>query len=338
VSFRDLPGQFHAIEFFRRAIRGGRLAHAYILVGAQGVGKRPFARALAQYVFCADRNDDACDACRSCRLIASDRFPDLHWYRREEGRQQLRVEVIEEFQRVVNLKPLETGRKVFVIEDADKLNPSSANRLLKVLEEPPPKSLLLLLALDVRDFLPTILSRCHVIRLRPLAVNDLTRRLVQEVNCTSQQARYLAHFTMGSPGLAATLAAGDFFQERDRLIDMMIGMGADGHFAAAEEMFKRAGGSADTSQERREVLLTFLDVIALFYRDVLAETLGGDGAPLINEDRAEDVRTLAGRLSSERARRILASIEEARRVLLLNANQKLLLENLTFDVAQLQSL
>ncbi len=338
MSFRDVAGQLHAIEFFRRAIRSERLAHAYILVGPAGVGKRPFARALAQYVFCADRTDDACDRCRSCRLIASDQFPDVHWYRREEGRQQLRVKVIEEFQRVVNLKPLEADRKVFVIEDADKLNPSSANRLLKILEEPPPRSLLLLLALDVRDFLPTILSRCHVIRLCPLGVDELTRRLEHEADCSPQQAQYLSHFTMGSPGLAAGLAASDFFQERDRLIDMMIAMGTDGHFAAGEEMFKHAGGSGKTAQERREVLLTFLDVIALFYRDVLAATLAGGDAPLINEDRAEEVRALASRLSSERAREILASIQEARRALLLNANQKLLLENLTFDVAQLQSL
>ena len=338
MSFRDVPGQDEPIEFFRRAIRSGRLAHAYILVGPEGVGKRLLARALAQYVFCDNRGDDACGTCRSCRLIESDRFGDLHWYRREEGKQQLGVDVIKEFRRAANLKPLEADRKVFVLEDADKLNAESANRLLKVLEEPPPESLLLLFALDVRDFLPTILSRCHVVRLRPLSVDNLTARLADQAGCSPQRARFLSHFTMGSPGLAAGLAAGKFFEERDRLIDMMVSMDTVGRFAVAEEMFKRAQDVTDSVQARREVLLRFFDVLALFYRDVLAASLGDGETPLINEDRAGDVTTLAGRLSVERVRRILASIEEARHALGLNANQKLLLGNLTFDLAQLQAL
>ena len=338
MSFRDVPGQDRAIEFFRRAYRSGRLAHAYVLVGPEGVGKRLLARALARYVFCADRGDDACGVCRPCRLIAADRFGDLHWYRRPEGRQQLVVEVIESLLHTANLKPLEADRKVFVLEDADKLNPAGANRLLKLLEEPPPESLLLLLALDVRDFLPTILSRCHVVRLQPLAVDDLAVRLTRDTGCSPEQARFLGHFTMGSPGLAAALAVGTFFEERDRLIDMMVSMDTHGRFAVAEEMFKQAQSGTDTTQERREALVRFLDVIALFYRDVLAAALGDGETPLINEDRAADVTALAARLPAERVRRILTSVDEARRALGLNANQKLLLENLTFDVAQLQSL
>lgn len=337
MSFRDVPGQERTIAFFRRALETGHLAHAYILVGSEGVGKRALARALAQYVFCADRNDDSCGICRACRLIEADRFADVHWYRREEGRQQLRVEVIKQFLREVHLKPLESDHKVFVVEDADKLNPSSANRLLKILEEPPPESLLLLLALDVRDFLPTILSRCHVIRVRPLESDDLAARLRAEHGCTAHQAQYLSHFTMGSPGLAVRLAGGNFFEERDALIDMVVSLREGEHFAAAEQLFSLAGGADDAAQERRETLLRFFDVMALFYRDVLAASLDGGASAPVNADRAADVARLAGRLGLEGTRRILESIERARRAVVFNANQKLLLENLTFDVASLMS-
>jgi len=337
VSFRDVPGQEHAIDFFRRALETERLAHAYILVGSEGSGKRRLARALGQYIFCENRTDDACGSCRACRRIASDAFPDFHWYSRPEGKQQLVVEVIDQLRHDIHLKPLETDRKVFVLEDADKLNAASANKLLKILEEPPPESLLLLLALDVRDFLPTMLSRCHVIRLRPLTSDDLAGRLERESGCSPEEARYLSHFTMGSPGLAVKLAEGSFFTERDWLIDMMRSLRPGEHFTPAEELFKQASTGSDSTQERREKLLRFLDVIALFYRDVFVSALG-DGSVLINEDRTRDVETLAAALGAARTGKILGQITRAREAVASNANQKLLLENLTFDVAQLQSM
>jgi DNA polymerase-3 subunit delta' len=337
VSFRELAGQEQAVDFFRRAIRTRRLAHAYILVGPEGVGKRRFARALAQYLFCEKPHDDSCGTCRPCRLIQAGQFPDLHWYQREEERQQLTVDVIKQFLREISFKPLEADRKVFVVEDADKLNPWSANRLLKILEEPPEASLLLLLALDVRDFLPTILSRCHVIRLRSLSGEALARWLEKEHACPPERARYLAHFTMGSPGLAAELAHGEFFEEREWLMNMTIALMPGEHFAPAEEMFRRAGGSDEGAQDRRETLLRFFDVLDLFYRDVLAAALGDGEATLVNTDRRKDIEVLAKRLTLEQVGRILGSIEAARRAMSFNANQKLLLENLAFDIAKVNS-
>ena len=337
MSFADASVQEQTIEFFRRAVRSKRLAHAYILVGPEGVGKRALARAIARYLFCASPGDDACGKCRSCRLIDSNQFPDLHWYVRPEDKTQLTVEVIEEFQRAVHFKASESEHKVFVLEEADRLNPASANKLLKILEEPPPESLILLLALDVRDFLPTILSRCHVVRLRPLSVKAVVTRLERERLCTPEQARYLGHFTMGSPGLAMTLASGNFFPERAWLLDALVAMREGAHFATAEEMHKRSGDKDEAARDRRETLLRFFDVAALFYRDVLACRLQGGQAPLINTDRAADVKALAGRLSVDGIRRILAVIDRAREAVAFNANQKLLIENLTFDIAKLQT-
>ena len=350
MSFAEVPGQEQAVTFFRHAVAGGRLAHAYILVGSAGSGRRALARALGQYLFCANRGDpadtaeaalaesaDACGTCRACRLIAQDAFADFHWYARPEGKQQLVVQVIEEFRREVHLKPLEADRKVFVIEDADKLNPSSANKLLKVLEEPPPESLLLLLALDVRDFLPTILSRCHVVRLQPMPTEALSSRLERFSGCSAEAAGYLSHFTMGSPGQASMLAEANFFAERDWLVDLATTLREGEHFIPAEELFKQASAGTDSTQERRERLLRYLDVLALFYRDVLAAAFSSE-TPLVNTGRAADVRALATRLGSVRAERILSAVARAREAVSLNANQKLLLENLTFDLAQLQSL
>lgn len=339
MSFRDVPGQESVVEFFRRAVKSERLAHAYILVGPEGVGKRALARSIAQYLFCGARKDDACGACRACRLIAADQFADLHWYSREEGRAQLRVEIIEEFQRAVNFKPVESDRKVFVLEDADKLNPAGANKLLKVLEEPPPRSLIILLALDVRDFLPTILSRCHVIRMKPLAADALVADLTRDGRCTAEQARYLAAFTMGTPGLARELATPEFFAERDALVAAAANLRDGGQFAFAENLYKRSGEKDESSAltGRREALLRVFDVLALFYRDALAAAHGTAPEALVSSAHAHAAQALGTRIGPDRLAGILDTITRARDAVAFNANQKLLLENLTFDIAKLQS-
>jgi DNA polymerase-3 subunit delta' len=197
---------------------------------------------------------------------------------------------------------------------------------------------LLLLAQDVRDFLPTILSRCQVIRLRPLRTSELARRLAEESGCPPGQAEYLSRFTMGSPELARELAAGTFLEDRAWVIDRMVGLERSGHFAAADELEGRLGSEKETPQVRRERLVRYLDVLALFYRDVLATALGAGETDLINRDRAAQVRGLAGELSVERLERVLEEIERTRRAVHFNANRKLLLGNLTFAVAQARAM
>ncbi len=338
MTFSEVPAQAEPIEFFRRAFQSGRLAHAYILVGPPGVGKRDLARALAQYVFCEDRTDDSCGKCRPCRLIESEQFADLHWYRRLEGRQLLTVEVIERFQHEMSLKPVESDRKVFVVEDVDKLAERSSNKLLKVLEEPPPGALLMLLALDVRDFLPTVLSRCHVIRLRAQAVDELAKTLQNDHGCSAIDAKYLSHFTMGSPGLATELADGAFLGDREWLIELVVSVRNGDHFRAAEEILNLVSSRGDKAPEKREILVRLLDVMALFYRDILTASCGADPDSLVNVDRLDVISHLGATLSPDRVCTVIDSINAAREAVLSNANQKLLLDNLAFDVAQIQSL
>jgi hypothetical protein len=142
---------------------------------------------------------------------------------------------------------------------------------------------------------------------------------------------------MGSPGLAAELVRGEFFQEREWLMTMTMSLRPGEHFAPAEEMFRRAGSSDESAQDRRQTLLRFFDVLDLFYRDVLAASLGDGEATLVNTDRRKDIDSLANRLTPEQVGRILGSIEAARRAVSFNANQKLLLENLAFDIAKVNS-
>src|SRR5947208_4805703 len=153
----------------------GRLAHAFLFAGPPGAGKRLFATEFAKALLC-DRPPaplTACDRCPSCAQVAAGTHPDAFTARKPEDKHDLPVEVVREFCANLGRKPAKGVRKVGVIEDADDLNDESANCFLKTLEEPPPGAVLVLLASDSERQLPTILSRCQVVRFRPLGPDDL---------------------------------------------------------------------------------------------------------------------------------------------------------------------
>lgn len=180
-----LKGHDSQIEMFRRAIGRGRIAHGYLFVGPSGIGKRLFARLLAQCLFCENVPDaelDACGDCPSCKQVTREIHPDLLQIGCPEGKRELPLELIigAKDQRgrsglchELSLSPMSAGRRVALIDDADLMNEESANALLKTLEEPPEGSILFLLTPDLDPILPTIRSRCQPIRFSPLSETDL---------------------------------------------------------------------------------------------------------------------------------------------------------------------
>ena len=160
MSFKDLTGQREVADRLARSLRQGRLAHAYLLVGPRGSGKEAVARTLAQALNCERLEHDACGQCPSCQLIAKDKHPDIHWVKPESKSRRIRVEQIRDFESVVRLRPNQARLKVGILLDADCLIEAAANAFLKTLEEPPPRTILLLLTAEPQRLLPTILSRC----------------------------------------------------------------------------------------------------------------------------------------------------------------------------------
>lgn len=196
---------------FRRMLRRGRLASGYLLVGPEGIGKRRFVDCLAQCLFCrkyAPEDLEACGECAGCKPFQAGSHPDYLAVGCPAGKRELPIELFvggrEQRGQAglcheLSLRPLPGSRKIAVIDDADSMNDASANALLKTLEEPPDGAILLLIASNPDALLPTIRSRCQMIRLAPLDANDVAALLVEQQLIESpEEARMIAALAEGS--------------------------------------------------------------------------------------------------------------------------------------------
>jgi DNA polymerase-3 subunit delta' len=225
MSWDRIRGQDGARNTFLAAVERGRLGQAYLLVGPEGVGKRLFARELAKAFLCEKPPAPmtACDRCPACAQVEAGTHPDLLVLRTPEGKHELPVSEMREFCAHLALKPARGGRKIGIIEDADDFNEESANSFLKTLEEPPPGVLLLLRATGTERQLPTILSRCQVVRFAPLSNADVGAILEKHGIADAPKRDRLARLGGGSAARALALDDDSIWEVRQKLVDGLTG-------------------------------------------------------------------------------------------------------------------
>ena len=199
-GFTNLVGQKRAQKILKEAIKQDRVSHAYLFIGAEGTGKRSLALAFAAALNCSD-SEPPCGTCRSCRRILAGNHPDLTILE-PEGK-SFKIGQIRHLQQLISLKPYEGGWKIFIIDGAETFTEQAANSLLKTLEEPPVRSVLILLA-NTALLLPTITSRCIMVHLQPLS-DHLVRQILEEKGYS--EAERIAAIAGGSLGKAFQIAA-----------------------------------------------------------------------------------------------------------------------------------
>lgn len=312
MSWTRIRGHEAQVRAFDRAVRRGRLAHAYLFTGPPGVGKRLFAGELAKALLCEGGDGAvlaACDACTSCTLVEGGTHPDLFIVARPEDSHELPIEVMRELCRGFALKSARGRGKVAVLDDADDLNDASANCFLKTLEEPPPRSVFILVGSSSERQLPTIVSRCQVVRFAPLpesVVADLLR--VQELSDPALVPR-LARLSGGSPGEALALADPALWEFRHRLLQELFGPKPDTvGLARAWMQFVEEVGKESGPQRRRAAVM--LRLLIGFLEDALA--LSCEGTPRLAdpEDRPL-LQGVAGRVEPDRLVTLLERCLEA---------------------------
>ena len=311
-----IVGQSAAVALLQRAIALDRLAHAYAFVGPSGVGRRLTAVAFAQAALCAARG---CGTCAVCRRVAAGQYPDCQVIAptpprdNPKGAPMIRIEQIRELERTAALAPLEGGRKVFVVDDAERMTLPTAQALLKTLEEPPARTHLVLVIANPGALPPTVLSRCQRVRFRPLDEADAAR-LLEDRGVPPGARVLLARLTQGRPGLAVGVDLEALRTRRDAAL------------ALAAEPPARLALTLDGTPTDRATVATYLELYWSWYRDALCLAAGGSAALLVNVDQEAALRALAARMPAPALATALARVKAAWVALESNVNPRLALE------------
>lgn len=337
----EIIGHEWATSYLQRSIVSKRDSHAYLISGPPSVGKSLLALRLAQALNCERQDGAPCRECRACRRTENGNHPDLRvggmasqaevlGLKEDEALRQkvLRIETVREFQRDISLRPYEAPRRVFILQDAERLSDQAANALLKTLEEPPPYAVLILVAATEGELLPTVVSRCRPIRLRPLSRSQVSMAL-QERGVIAADADLLAAWSGGRIGWALRmLEAPEDLVSRQEHLDMLVALPAQGRakrFAWAEERSKQY-----RSGEQQEVF-EWLSLWQSWWRDLLL-TASGCGAGITHLDRRDEIERLARRSDPGQIAGFIQRIALSGQQLRENANPQLVLENLVLHI------
>lgn len=345
--WQNIRGHDAVADRFRRALDAGRMASTFLFVGPAGIGKHTFAVALARALLCQRSSEtqlEACGECESCRLAAAGSHPDILLVKKPEEKSYIPVAHFigdkdhrgrEGMCHDIALKPFLGGRRVAIVDDADHLNQEGANCLLKTLEEPPPRSVLILISTSVAQQLPTIRSRCQIVRFDPLPVHELTELiLAQRLADDRQAAAELAEISDGSLERAADLADPDLRAFRTHLFEQLAVPDVDS-VRLAPEVSKFVDEAGREAPKRRARLRQVIGFAIEFYRRRLHEqTTGLDTA---NLDRGGPSTLPAGRaIYPETTVAQLDRCFDALYHVERNANQSTLIEAWVDDLAQLE--
>ncbi|HMV28690.1 MAG TPA: DNA polymerase III subunit delta' [Anaerolineales bacterium] len=330
----NLLGHEWAVDMLRRHVARGEMRHAYLFAGAPGLGRRTLALRLAQALNCEKpvAPGEPCFVCRTCKQIDAMQHPDLAIIQAvdEDGVGKdggtLRVDQIREVQRTLNLKPYQSPYRVAIFLRFQEANDNAANALLKTLEEAPAHAILLLTADNPEQLLPTINSRCEILRLRPLPLETIVADMLDH-GVDEDRARLLAHISGGRPGFARKLLEDATVLEKreERLNDLQTILPA-----SRVEKFSYAEKLAKDKDAMRQTILVWLS----YWRDVLLRVAGAE-TPLINVDRNMEIEFLAGRLNLSTARKVVSDHESVLEKMERNVNSRLLAEVLLMDLPKM---
>ncbi len=317
-DFTHIIGHESIVKHLQNAISAEKISHAYILHGEEGMGKKTLARVFAKTILCDEKNSNPCNSCRSCKQAEGGNQPDILWITHEKaniGVDDIRKQVNESIQ----VKPYQSAYKIYIIDSADKMTESAQNALLKTIEEPPEYVIILLLASSTQSLLPTILSRCVVLDLKPIDKQLIKDYLMMKLPIPDYVADIAANFSGGNIGKAIEYASSEGFESKKEDVFHIL------RYIDEMEIHEIVLGIKTISQNKA-FINDYIDLMMLWFKDVLMLKATNDPNVVLFKDEYQIIKKQANIRSYEKIENIIKSMEEAKLKLKANVNFDITIE------------
>ena len=326
-SFKDVVGHKDILKYISSAVENNRVSHAYILNGERGSGKKMLANLFAMTLLCETGDNEPCGKCHSCKQAESGNHPDIIRVTHEKPNSISVDDIRTQVNNTVDIKPYQGPYKVYIIPQADMMTPQAQNAILKTIEEPPSYAVFLLLTENAETLLPTINSRCVMLKLRNIKDTLIKKYLMENLENPDYKADMCTAFAQGNMGRAIMLANSDHFNEiREEAVQLL-------KHISEMELNEIVAAVKNISVYKLEIT-DYLDIIMIWYRDVLLYKATKEIDKVVFKDQLQSIKEQARKSSYEGIELILESLEKAKARLKANVNFDLVMELLFLTIKE----
>lgn len=326
-SFKDVVGHKDILKYISSAVENNRVSHAYILNGERGSGKKMLANLFAMTLLCETGDNEPCGKCHSCKQAESGNHPDIIRVTHEKPNSISVDDIRTQVNNTVDIKPYQGPYKVYSIPQADMMTPQAQNAILKTIEEPPSYAVFLLLTENAETLLPTINSRCVMLKLRNIKDTLIKKYLMENLEIPDYKADMCTAFAQGNMGRAIMLANSDHFNEiREEAVQLL-------KHISEMELNEIVAAVKNISVYKLEIT-DYLDIIMIWYRDVLLYKATKEIDKVVFKDQLQSIKEQARKSSYEGIELILESLEKAKARLKANVNFDLVMELLFLTIKE----
>lgn len=326
-SFKDVVGHKDIINYIRNAVSEDKVSHAYILNGERGSGKKMLANLFASTLQCEKGGPDPCNECHSCKQAESGNHPDIIHVTHEKPNTISVEDVRTQVNNDIMIKPYQGPYKIYIISEVDLMTPQAQNALLKTIEEPPEYAVIFLLTENAQMLLPTITSRCVMLKLRNIKDTLIKKYLMETVKVPDYKADMCTAFAQGNMGRAIMLANSEHFNEiREEAVQLL-------KYIDEMDLNEVVKAIKRISAYKLEIN-DYLDIIMIWYRDVLIYKATQDVTKVVFKDQLSCIKARARKSSYEGIEKILESLEKAKSRLKANVNFDLVMELLLLTIKE----